>query len=124
MTGTDLNISYQDTQYLSELYAKLGSLQYELANLDMVELKERLICLVFVALIGITIGVWIANEIFYHTDSVGLTVIFAVVWTLVLLITWWFIGGVMVDFRVYDIQRNIEATEMAIEAIKLKYGLV
>lgn len=124
MTGTDLNISFQDTQYLSELYAKLGSLQYELANLDMVELKTRLICLVFVALIGITVGVWLAGEILYHTDSVGLTVIFAIVWTLVLLIAWWFIGGVMVDFKVYEIQRNIEATEMAIEAIKMKYGLV
>lgn len=130
MTGTDLNISFQDTQYLSELYGKLGSLQYDLANFELIELEKRLIVLFFVGILGLILGLILSAVVDdfcekYDVKHPGnMLLAYWVVWTAVVIVAYILISNVIVSFAERDILREIEATEMAIEAIKMKYGLL
>lgn len=130
MTGTDLNISFQDTQYLSELYGKLGSLQYDLANFDMIELETRLWVLFAVGFAGLVIGgllSGVVDDLCYRFDreyTGKLRMAYWIVWIAVVIAANIIIGDISVSFAERDLLRDINATEMAIEAIKMKYGLV
>ena len=124
MTGTDLNISFQDTQYLSELYAKLGSLQYDLANFDMIETEQRLTALAVTICIGIIVGVFLCIAVDIFGKHPKRRIIAMVIWGVILTVAYIYISNFAVDVAEHNLLRDIEATEMAIEAIKMKYGMV
>ena len=119
MTGTDLNISFQDTQYLSELYAKLGSLQYDLANFDMIETEQRLTALAVTICIGIIVGVFICIAVDIFGKHPKRRIIAMVLWGVILTVAYIYISNFVVDFTEHNLLRDIEATEMAIETIKM-----
>lgn len=132
MTGTDmnLNISYQDTQYLSELYAKLGSLQCDLANFDIIAMKTILVVAALTLLLGVLAGVLILGTAYllldYHDKKISKKGfrIGLIVYSLIVIAICVFACYFAVNIAEYNIIRDIESTEMAIESIKMKYGLL
>lgn len=130
MTGTDMSvdITYQDTQYLSELCGKLGSLQYDLANFDVVAMKMTLLIGVMVVLVGIMIGMVMMMFILDHNDHLTIPkktfVIGLIIYVIILVAAWLIISDIAIMFKENAICRDIESTELAIESIKMKYGLL
>lgn len=131
MTETDMSvdITYQDTQYLSELCGKLGSLQYDLANFDVVAMKTTLCVGGMVVLAGILIGM-VMMMMFILDDNGHLMipkkafVIGLIIYMIILVAAWLIISDVAIMFKENAICRDIESTELAIESIKMKYGLL
>lgn len=119
-----VDITYQDTQYLSELCAKLGSLQYDLANFDVVALKTTLCVGGMVVLVGILIGMVMMCILDYLTISKKAFVIGLIIYVIILVAAWLIISDVAIMFKENAICRDIESTELAIESIKMKYGLL
>ena len=130
MTGTDmsLDITYQDTQYLSELYAKLGALQYDLANFDVLAIETALLVGVIVVLAGILIGMVMMAVILDYNGHLTIPekafVIGLIIYLIILVAAWLIISDVTIMFKENAICRDIESTELAIESIKMKYGLL
>lgn len=127
---TDLNIAYQDTQYLAELYSKLGSLQADLANFDLMVTSDRLLLACLVLFFGLLIGVVIAVIIETIADGFnidlgwGIWVIFVVVYVMVLVAIWYGLSEYYIMLKEHALVRDIGATEMAIRAIETKLGLI
>lgn len=130
MNGTDMNldITYQDTQYLAELYRQLGSLQHDLANFDIIATNEKLHLALFVGLCGVLIGIFVMFglvALFECTrfDYIG-PIIGMVIYVIILIAIWYIASDWSLVCKENSLMRNIEATEMAIEAIKMKYGWI
>lgn len=126
MTDMNLDITYQDSQYLAELYGKLGALQQDLANFDIIAMDVKLQTALLVAAIGILIGLFVCTGLlmaFERTefDCIG-PLIGMVIYVIILIVIWYFASDITISLREHEIMRDIEATEMAIEAIKMKYG--
>lgn len=123
-----VDITYQDTQYLSELCGKLGSLQYDLANFDVVAMKMTLLIGVIVALVGILIGMVILLFILDYDSNLTISkkafVIGLIIYVIILVAAWLIISDIAIMFKENAICRDIESTELAIESIKMKYGLL
>lgn len=132
MTGADmsLNISYQDTQYLSELYAKLGSLQYDLANFDIIAMKTILMVGALMLFLGVLVGLLIMATTEVVLDYYDKTIskkgfkIELIVCSLIVIAICVFTCYLAVTIKEYELIRDIESTKMAIESIKMKYGLL
>lgn len=120
----NLDISYQDSQYLAELYRHLGSLQYNLENFDVVAHHEAMLCGVAVLLLGLlfTIAIlpWMIDWDTRLITKIAIYIGFAIA----LIVIWYFVSDYMIYMKEHEIMRDIQATEMAIEGIKLKYGWI
>ena len=130
MNGTDMNldITYQDTQYLAELYNKLGSLQYDLSNFDIIATNEKIFWVVAIGGLGIVLGLLVLTAlcgVFDRTDFdlIG-PIIGMVIYGILVIVIWYFVSDWAITLKEHDIMREIEATETAIEAIKMKYGWI
>lgn len=126
MTDMDMNITYQDSQYLAELYSKLGSLQYDLANIDVIHINDMIGIALIVTLIGGLIGIWVLIYIGDYNGPAPILVksLGVLMYVLLLIAILYGIGEWREMLLVHRIEGGIEATEMAIRAMEAKLGLI
>lgn len=123
----NLDITYQDGLRLSELYGKLGELQYNLDHFDIVATNTRISMAIIFALLGILLGFVIFMALVYFFEGYtkrdniiifGGLAMFIALW----LVLFYFVQDWAVMCEENNIMRDIQSTQMQIDAIKLKYG--
>lgn len=125
---SDINIdfTYQDGLRLSELYGKLGELQYNLEHLDFVIMQDHLVTtalwIFLFALIGVL--VYLALDYIFeyskHEDRniiIGMA-LYALLAAVVIYISWDY-TAISTEIQ---LERSIQSTQMQIDAILMKYG--
>lgn len=120
MTGTDLNISFQDTQYLSELYAKLESSEKELTDFYENQKKGKFRnATVFALISAVAVGVITLNTM--PVDPRQFIIItLAVVCAVIQASSYANIIRIRADIKRNEIECEILSTEIEINEIKMK----
>ena len=126
MSNINIDLTYQDGLRLSELYGKLGELQYNLEHLDFTIMQDHLVItalLIFLfALIGVLVYLAL-DYIFAYSKHETTNIIigmalYALLVVAVIYVSW--------DYTALSteiqLEREIQSTQMQIDAILMKYG--
>lgn len=126
MTDMDMNITYQDSQYLAELYSRLGSLQYDLANIDVIHIGDMVTMGLIVGLCGCLIGIWVFIFLMEYDGPAPIIVkpVGMVLYIMLVIAIWYCLSEWIGVLTVHRLENGIEATEMAIRAMETKLGLI
>ena len=125
---SDINIdfTYQDGLRLSELYGKLGELQYNLEHLDFVIMQDHLVTTATILVLGALVGFLVAMALAFifedseHADrNFYLGLALYIVAVAVIIYFAWDYTAMCAEIK---LERNIQSTQMQIDAILMKYG--
>ena len=126
MGNINIDLTYQDGLRLSELYGKLGELQYNLEHLDFIIMQDHLVItalLIFLfALIGVLVYLAL-DYIFAYSKHETMNIIigmalYALLAVAVIYVSWDY-TAISTEIQ---LERNIQSTQMQIDAILMKYG--
>lgn len=126
MSNINIDFTYQDGLRLSELYGKLGELQYNLEHLDFTIMQERLFITLMIVVLGVLVGILVLGALAWlfdqseHADAkfaIG-TVLYVVAIVVIAYLVWDY-TAVCAEMK---LERNIQSTQMQIDAILMKYG--
>ena len=126
MGNINIDLTYQDGLRLSELYGKLGELQYNLEHLDFIIMQDHLVTtalLIFLfALVGVLVYLALDYICAYSKHEtmniiIGMA-LYALLAAAVIYITWDY-TAISTELR---LEREIQSTQMQIDAILMKYG--
>ena len=131
MTGIDLSdinvdLTYQDGLRLSELYGKLGELQYNLEHLDFIIMQDHIVTTVLWIFLFALIGVLVylaLDYIFMYSKHENMNIIigmalYALLAAVVIYVSWDY-TAISTEIQ---LERDIQSTQMQIDAILMKYG--
>ena len=131
MTGIDLSdinvdLTYQDGLRLSELYGKLGELQYNLEHLDFTIMQEHLFATLMIIVLGVLVGILVylaLDYIFMYSKHENMNIIigmalYALLAAVVIYVSWDY-TAISTEIQ---LERDIQSTQMQIDAILMKYG--
>lgn len=126
MTDMDMNITYQDSQYLAELYSKLGSLQYDLANFDVIHIGDMVTMGLLVGLGGCLIGIWVFMFLMEYDGPAPIIVkpVGMLLYIMLVITIWYYLSEWIGVLTMHRLENGIEATEMAIRAMETKLGMI
>ena len=125
---SDINIdfTYQDGLRLSELYGKLGELQYNLEHLDFVIMHEHIITTALIVVLGVLGGIlvvmalaFIFQDSEHATRNVYLGIALYIVAVVAIIYFAWDYTAVCAEMK---LERDVQSTQMQIDAILMKYG--
>lgn len=126
MGNINIDLTYQDGLRLSELYGRLGELQYNLEHLDFIIMQDHLVTtalLIFLfALVGVLVYLALDYICAYSKHEtmniiIGMA-LYALLAAAVIYITWDY-TAISTELR---LEREIQSTQMQIDAILMKYG--
>lgn len=126
LSDVNIDFTYQDGLRLSELYGKLGELQYNLDHLDFIIMQDHLVTtalLIFLfALIGVLVYLAL-DYIFAYSKHETMNIIigmalYVILAAVVIYISWEY-TAICTEIR---LERDIQSTQMQIDAILMKYG--
>lgn len=126
MGNINIDLTYQDGLRLSELYGKLGELQYNLEHLDFTIMQEHLFTTLMIVILGALIGFLVVMALAFifqdseHADrNVYLGIALYIVAVAAIIYFAWDYTAVCAEMK---LERNIQSTQMQIDAILMKYG--
>ena len=126
MGNINIDLTYQDGLRLSELYGKLGELQYNLEHLDFIIMQDHLVTTALLIFLSALIGVLVylaLDYIFAYSKHETTNIIigmalYALLVVAVIYVSW--------DYTALSteiqLEREIQSTQMQIDAILMKYG--
>ncbi|MGN0138171.1 MAG: hypothetical protein ACI381_06160 [Candidatus Methanomethylophilaceae archaeon] len=126
LSNINIDLTYQDGLRLSELYGKLGELQYNLEHLDFTIMQERLFITVMIIVLGVLVGILVVMALAFllqdseHEDRyfyLGIALYIVAVAAIIYFA--WDYTAVCAEMK---LERNIQSTQMQIDAILMKYG--
>lgn len=126
LSDVNIDFTYQDGLRLSELYGKLGELQYNLDHLDFIIMQDHLVTtalLIFLfALIGVLVFMALAF-IFQYSIKVDRNIfigmaLYVILAAVVIYVSWDY-TAISTEIQ---LERDIQSTQMQIDAILMKYG--
>lgn len=126
LSDINIDLTYQDGLRLSELYGKLGELQYNLEHLDFTIMQERLFITLMIVVLGVLVGILVLGALAWlfdqseHADTkiIICMALYAVAVAAILYFAWDY-TAVCAEMK---LERNIQSTQMQIDAILMKYG--
>ena len=126
LSDINIDLTYQDGLRLSELYGKLGELQYNLEHLDFIIMQDHLVTtalwIFLFALIGVLVYLAL-DYIFEYSKHETMNIIigmalYILLAAAVIYISWDY-TAISTELR---LEREIQSTQMQIDAILMKYG--
>ena len=126
LSDINIDLTYQDGLRLSELYGRLGELQYNLEHLDFVIMQDHLVTtalLIFLfALVGVLVYIALAFIFQYSKKEdrnifIGMA-LYALLAAVVIYVSWDY-TAISTEIQ---LEREIQSTQMQIDAILMKYG--
>ena len=126
MSNINIDLTYQDGLRLSELYGRLGELQYNLEHLNFIIMQDHLVTTALLIFLFALVGVLVYLALDYicayskHEDRniiIGMA-LYALLAAAVIYITWDY-TAISTELR---LEREIQSTQMQIDAILMKYG--
>lgn len=126
MGNINIDLTYQDGLRLSELYGRLGELQYNLEHLDFTIMQEHLLTTLVIVVLGALIGFLVAMALAFifedseHADrNIYLGIALYIVAVAAIIYFAWDYTAVCAEMK---LERSIQSTQMQIDAILMKYG--
>lgn len=128
LSDINIDLTYQDGLRISELYGKLGELQYNLEHLDFTIMQERLFITLMIVVLGVLVGILVLGALAWlfdqseHADAkiIICMALYAVAVAAILYFAWDY-TAVCAEMK---LERNIQSTQMQIDAILMKYGWI
>ena len=126
MSDINIDFTYQDGLRLSELYGKLGELQYNLEHLDFIIMQDHLVTtalLIFLfALIGVLVYLALDYICAYSKHETMNIIIGMALYALLAAVVIYIIWDYTAICTELKLEREIQSTQMQIDAILMKYG--
>lgn len=126
MSNINIDLTYQDGLRLSELYGRLGELQYNLEHLDFVVMQDHIIMTLFIIALAVLGGIlllgalaWLFDQSEHADAKIAIGMVLYVVAIVVITYLVWDYTAVCAEMK---LERNIQSTQMQIDAILMKYG--
>lgn len=126
MSNINIDLTYQDGLRLSELYGRLGELQYNLEHLDFVVMQDHIIMTLFIIALAVLGGIlllgalaWLFDQSEHADAKIAIGMVLYVVAIVVITYLVWDYTAVCAEMK---LEKNIQSTQMQIDAILMKYG--
>lgn len=126
LSDINIDLTYQDGLRLSELYGKLGRFQYDLEHLDYTLMQEHIATSLFVIALAVLAGILVLGALewwFVPSEHEYAKVILGMVlYVAVVAVIFYFVWDYTTISTEMKLERNIQSTQMQIDAILMKYG--
>lgn len=126
LSDINIDLTYQDGLRLSELYGQLGKFQYDLEHLDYILMHEHIVMSLFVIVLAVLGGIMVLGALVWWLDQSehgdAKLILGMVLYVAVVAIIFYFVWDYTTICTEMKLERNIQSTQMQIDAILMKYG--